>query len=365
MQIVTVKPTPPDTQGKRGYNIYIGTGLLEQAGLLLKENGLHDKAVIITDQRVYSIHGSLLLQALERDQFQVTVLRIEPGENQKSLETAGRLYEALTDANAERSTPIIALGGGVIGDLAGFVAATYMRGVPLVQIPTTVLAQADSSLGGKTAVNHKNIKNMIGTFYPPSLTIADINTLKTLSERELNAGLAEVIKYGIILDKRFFEYLELNIGNIQKQDNNVLETIIVKAASYKADIVAQDPYDRGIRNILNFGHTIGHAVETASHLSIWHGEAVAIGMVAEARIAQEVGLLSGNAIERIINLLKSAGLPTALPTFSGGKLLDIMRHDKKVADGKIRFILPTEIGAVKMTDEVPVNIFEKVAGNKR
>ena len=349
--------------GRRSYNIRIGSGLLAQVGPMLQEMGYADKAVIITDPTVKKLYGRQLKPSLTSSGFKVALLEVPEGEEQKSLETAGRLYQELTDFHAERTTPILALGGGVIGDLAGFVAATYMRGVPLVQIPTTLLAQGDSSIGGKVAVNHGLLKNKVGAFYHPRLTISDISTLKTLSSRELSDGLAEIIKHGIILDGEFFSYLEENLDKIRSRDARVLERVVSRSAKIKADVVEKDELDLGLRNILNYGHTVGHAIESVSGLQVWHGEAVAIGMLAEARISNRLGILDRADMLRIRNLMARAGLPVALPSLGVGRLIQAMRHDKKIQQGKLRFALPKSIGEAFITDEVSQSLIEQVLSN--
>ena len=354
MKTVTVKLTG------RSYHVHVGAGLLDQAGRLLKESGFAGKAVIITDSKVKSLHGDRLAGILATAGFDVSVVEVPVGEEQKSLETAGRLYHELTRVRAERNTPVLALGGGVIGDLAGFVAATYMRGVPLVQLPTTLLAQGDSSIGGKVAVNHGNLKNMVGTFYHPRQTISDVTALKTLSPRELSGGLAEIIKHGIILDAQFFAFLEQNIEKVKALDEGILETIVFRSARIKAGVVELDELDVGPRNMLNFGHTVGHAVESVSGLKIWHGEAVAIGMVAEARISNMLGMLRKEDVSRLKELIAKAGLPTGLPPVELDRLMQAMQHDKKVLQGRLRFALPKSIGEVFLTDEVSPSLVEQV-----
>ncbi len=341
------------------YSIHIGSGLLTQTGHLLKESGFSDKLVIVTDPTVKSLYGNNLKQNLTDGGFNVFILEVPEGEEQKSLETAGRLYQELTDLYAERTTPILALGGGVIGDLAGFVAATYLRGVPLIQIPTTLLAQGDSSIGGKVAVNHGLLKNKIGAFYHPRLTISDISTLKSLSPRELSNGLAEIIKHGIILDTEFFSYLEENLDKIRALDEQVLERAISRSAEIKARVVEKDELDLGPRNILNYGHTIGHAIESVSELKIWHGEAVAIGMLIEARISNKIGTLDKNDVSRLKNVIARAGLPTEMPNLERERLIQAMGHDKKIFQGKIRFALPKSIGSAFITDEVSLPLIEQ------
>jgi 3-dehydroquinate synthase len=346
--------------GQNSYSIYIGAGILVQTGQKCKELGLKDKAVIITNPVVNRLYGKTVEKSLMEAGFQVTVLEVPDGEASKSLESAGKLYQQLAECGAERSTVILALGGGVIGDLVGFTASTYMRGVPLVQLPTTLLAQCDSSIGGKTAVNHGKLKNEIGAFYQPKMTIADTSTLKTLPQGELISGLGEVIKYAVIKDENFFTYLEKHLDLIKALDDNVLEEIVAKSAGIKAVIVESDEQDLGPRNILNFGHTVGHAVETVSDFQVAHGQGVSIGMAAAAKIGLELNLMSENNVNKLIKLLDKAGLMTRLPPIDIKQILIAMRYDKKVQSGKIRFILPRTIGEVIITDDVNPATVEKV-----
>ncbi|MFC1965398.1 3-dehydroquinate synthase [Chloroflexota bacterium] len=340
------------------YNIHIGSGLLGQAGQMLRKITSGDKLVIVTDTTVKRLYGSTLKRSLTDSGFKVLTIEVPEGEEQKSLETAGRLYRELTGFYAERTTPIIALGGGVIGDLTGFVAATYLRGVPLIQIPTTLLAQVDSSIGGKVAVNHGLLKNKIGAFYQPRLVISDISTLKTLPSGELSDGLAEVIKYGVIQDKEFFTYLEENINQIKSLDGEALETIVFRSAKIKAAVVEKDERDFGLRNILNYGHTVGHAIESVSDFKVRHGEAVAIGMLAAARISNKLGMLDKSEVIRLKDIIARASLPIEIPRLELEKLIQAMSHDKKILQGKIRFVLPKSIGEVFITDEVSPSVIE-------
>ena len=345
--------------GSKSYEVYIGSGLLTQAGHWLSENGFSGKLVIITDTTVNKLYGEALGQRLTEDGFSVSTLLVPEGEEQKSLGTAGRLYHELTGSHAERATPILALGGGVIGDLAGFVAATYLRGVPLVQIPTTLLAQVDSSVGGKVAVDHGQLKNMIGAFYQPRLVIADTNALKTLSAEELANGLAEVIKSAAIRDKNFFAFLEENFDRIKALDEKALEESVFQSVKIKAEVVGKDELDSGLRNILNYGHTIGHAIESVSDFSVGHGRAVAIGMLAAARISNKMGMLDENEVVRLKKVIEQAGLPTKMPDFKVAEIMQAMRHDKKVLRDKVRFVLLKSIGNVFITDEVSPSLVEQ------
>ncbi|MFC1909741.1 3-dehydroquinate synthase [Chloroflexota bacterium] len=342
------------------YDIIIGAGLLRQAGRLLKEAGLSGKAVIVTDSIVGDIYGNTLRDSLTANGFEANVLTIPAGEEQKSLDTAGKLYHQLGELHTERGTPVLALGGGVIGDLAGFVAATYMRGVPLVQVPTTLLAQVDSSIGGKVAINHGYLKNNIGGFYQPLMVISDVDTLRSLPTRQISEGLAETIKYGIISDIKLFQFLEQQIAQVRSLEGSVLEEALYRSAEIKAGVVEKDERDTGLRNILNYGHTAGHGIESASDFRIGHGEAVAIGMIAAARISNSMGILDKEASKRMEELIRQAGLPTRIPSLKIDNILQSMKHDKKIQSGKFKFILARAIGEVYITDEVSPQLVEEV-----
>jgi 3-dehydroquinate synthase len=346
--------------GENSYSIHVGAGLLGGTAEMLKRLGCSGRAVIITDPIVKNLYGNSLKRSLLEAGFKAALLEIPVGEEHKSLETAGRLYGELTALGAERGTPVLALGGGVVGDVAGFVAATYVRGVPLVQLPTTLLAQVDSSIGGKVAVNHGQLKNRIGAFYQPRAVIADISTLRSLPPAEITSGLAEVIKYAIIRDAAFFTYLEKKLPQIQALDEKVLEHVVTVCAGIKADVVARDEKDLELRNILNFGHTVGHAIETVTDFGVSHGQAVAVGMVAACVIAVEMGVFEKSGLERIRKLLKRAGLMTRLPHVDLAAVMAAMSHDKKAAGGKIRFVLPRAIGQVFVTDEVSPALVRRI-----
>jgi len=346
--------------GSNSYEVCIGSGLLTQTGQQLKEIGFSDRLVIITDPIVKSLYGNTLKQSLTSSSFKVIILEVPEGEEQKSLETAGNLYNELSNFYAERTTPILALGGGVIGDLAGFVAATYLRGVPLIQIPTTLLAQVDSSIGGKVAVNHGQLKNKIGAFYQPRLVISDINALKTLPGEEFINGLAEVIKSAVVWDKEFFDFLDRNLDKIKSLDDRVLEEIVFRSAKIKAEVVEKDEKDLGLRSILNYGHTVGHAIESALDFKIEHGRAVAVGMLVAGRISNKLGMLDKNELIRLEDVIGRAGLPTAVPNLKLEKVIQAIEHDKKILRGKIRFVLPRAIGEVFITDEVSLSLIEQV-----
>jgi len=346
--------------GTSSYESHIGSGLLAQTAQQLKEIGASGKLVVITNPVVNELYGDTLYENLTGEGFKVIVLQVPDGEEQKSLEVAGRLYQELTDAYAERTTPILALGGGVIGDLAGFVAATYLRGVPLIQIPTTLVAQVDSSIGGKVAVNHGQLKNKIGAFYQPRLVITDISILSTLPAKTFIEGLAEVIKCAIIWDRDLFTFLAENLDKIKSLDEKALEETVFRSVKIKAEIVEKDERELGLRSILNYGHTIGHAVESTSDFGVRHGEAVAIGMVAAGRISNKLGILSKDELIRIKSIIEKAGLPIEVPNLEAERIIQAMEHDKKVLQEKIRFILAKSIGDVFITDEVSPSLIKQV-----
>ncbi|HUT68950.1 MAG TPA: 3-dehydroquinate synthase [Dehalococcoidales bacterium] len=346
--------------GSYGYEVRVGTGLLARVGLWLKERGYSGKAVIITDTTVEGLYAEVLERGLANAGFDVTILEVPSGEEQKSLETAGRLYGDLTDAFTERTTPVLALGGGVIGDLAGFVAATYMRGVPLIQVPTTLLAQVDSSIGGKTAVDQGQLKNIIGVFYQPRMVVADIDTLKTLPEIELANGMAEIIKSAAIRNRHLFDFLDINMNKVIELHPSVLETIVLETARIKAEIIEKDEKEAGLRGILNYGHTIGHAIEAVSDFRLKHGQAVAIGMMAAAKISSRMGILDESEVVKLERIIKKAGLPAEMPDIDKEAVMRAMQHDKKVLQDRVRFVLLKSIGDAFISDEVDPALVEEV-----
>ncbi len=342
------------------YSINIGSALLMSSGRQLKEMGFSDKLVIVTNPIVRQLYGEALKENLSGEGFRAIILSVPDGEEQKSLGVAGRLYAELASFYVERTTPILALGGGVIGDLAGFVAATYLRGVPLIHIPTTLLAQVDSSIGGKVAVNLGQVKNKIGAFYQPRLVISDINTLKTLPAKEFLNGLAEIIKYAMACDRQLFTLIEDNLDRVKWLDDGLLEEVVFRCARIKAGIVEKDERDLGIRAILNYGHTIGHAIESASDFAVKHGEAIAVGMLIEAKISQELDILEKSDLIRLKDIISGAGLPTKVPGLKPEEILPVIKHDKKILRGRTRFVLPRAIGDSFITDEVSPSLAEQV-----
>ncbi|WP_019613549.1 3-dehydroquinate synthase [Psychromonas ossibalaenae] len=341
--------------GERSYPISIGENLLEQPELF--SSAISGKKVMIVSNDVVA---PLYLQACKETlkDFQIDEIILPDGEKFKNIETFESILSALLAKKHARDTTIVALGGGVIGDMAGFAAACYQRGVPFIQVPTTVLSQVDSSVGGKTAVNHPLGKNMIGAFYQPKAVIIDINCIKTLPEREFAAGMAEVIKYGIIYDSAFFSWLETNVEAIKAQQPQALIYMIKRCCEIKAEVVAQDEKEHGIRALLNLGHTFGHAIEAEQGYGNWlHGEAVAAGMVLAGKTALILGLIDRPQVEQIMRLIKQFDLPLSAPeSMDYEHFAEHMQLDKKVQDGKLRLVLPTSIG----TSELISNVSEAV-----
>lgn len=335
----------------RSYPIHIGSNLLNQADLILPR--LKRKSVaIVTNTTVAPLYLGPLAKTLRDAGVSVIEIILPDGEAYKNTDTLNLIYDALLKNRCERSTTLIALGGGVIGDLTGYAAATYLRGVPFIQIPTTLLSQVDSSVGGKTGINHPLGKNMIGAFYQPKLVLADIGTLKTLPPRELSAGLAEVIKYGLIRDADFFDWLEINIGKLMALDEAAISYAIYRSCQNKAEVVAADEHETGERALLNLGHTFGHAIENAMGYGVWlHGEAVAAGTIMAADLSRRMGWLNADEFTRIHQLLSISNLPLQAPNLGADRYLDLMASDKKVADGKIRLVLQQGIGKAVITSD--------------
>lgn len=330
--------------GERSYPIHIGRDLLGQLPVFLGDTRPR-RAAVVTNTTVAALYLSTVISALRGAGIDAVEIVLPDGEAYKNWETLNLIFDGLLSHRCDRRTPVIALGGGVIGDMAGFAAATYQRGVPFVQLPTTLLSQVDSSVGGKTAINHPLGKNMIGAFYQPRLVLADTGTLDTLPDRELHAGLAEVIKYGLIRDPAFFLWMEENIEGLLARDAKALAYAIHRSCANKAEVVAADETEQGERALLNLGHTFGHAIETGLGYGEWlHGEAVAAGTVIAAQLSALRGWLQAADVERIRALLERAGLPVVAPGLGVARYLDLMAHDKKVADGQLRLILLRGIG---------------------
>ena len=346
--------------GDRSYPIHIGAGLLNQADLILPHLA-QKRVMVVTNTTVAPLYLARLTATLDASGVAATQVILPDGEAYKNWETLNLIFDALLTQRAERKTTLIALGGGVIGDMTGFAAASYQRGVPFIQIPTTLLSQVDSSVGGKTGINHPLGKNMIGAFYQPKVVLADTDTLKTLPPRELSAGLAEVIKYGLIWDAEFLAWLEANMGKLRALDPAAITHAIHRSCEIKAQVVGQDEREGGIRAILNLGHTFGHAIETGMGYGNWlHGEAVAAGMVMAAQTSQRLGWISEADVARTRALIRAAGLPDVAPDLGVDTYLEYMGHDKKVEGGKMRFVLLKKLGEAVITGDVPADVLTGV-----
>lgn len=343
---------------ERSYPIHIGHGLLSN-GDLLSPFIMHGRIAVVSNTTVAPLYLEQLQITLNKLGIDVIPIILPDGEEYKNTETLNIVYDALLAHHCERNTPLIALGGGVIGDIAGFAAATYLRGVPFIQIPTTLLSQVDSSVGGKTGINHPFGKNMIGAFYQPLVVLADLATLDSLPDRELRAGIAEVIKYGLIRDLPFFEWLELNIQKLLDRDSDALRYAIARSCQNKAEVVAADEREAGERALLNLGHTFGHAIENGMGYGVWlHGEAVAAGSLLAADLSRRMGWLKDDEVSRIRALFEQACLPVESPALGTDKYLQLMSLDKKVHEGKIRFVLLKAIGQAVIS-EVPTDLLRQ------
>jgi 3-dehydroquinate synthase len=345
---------------QNSYDIAIASGNLAQLGIEMQQLNLGQKVLVVSNPEIFDYYGEICLDALAKAGFQVFTHLIPAGEPHKHLGSIQQIYDTALTYHLERSATFVALGGGVIGDMTGFAAATWLRGVNFVQVPTSLLAMVDASVGGKTGVNHPQGKNLIGAFYQPKLVLIDPNVLKTLPIREFRAGMAEVVKYGIIWDRDLFEQLlsASGLSSLETMTPQLLETIITRSCQAKADVVSQDETESGIRAILNYGHTIAHAVESlTNYAKLVHGEAVAIGMIAAGKIALEMELWTAQAAQRQSELITQIGLPTAIPAeVTTEAILKTIKNDKKVKAGKVRFILPTQIGKVIISDRVTPEI---------
>lgn len=343
MQTLTV------SLGERSYPIHIGANILDRAGELLRRAGLSGKAAVVSNPTVAQLYFDPLHEALSASGFEFVPILVPDGEEHKNLRSLAAIYDGLVRGRLERKSCIVALGGGVIGDLAGFAAATYLRGVPYVQVPTSLLAQVDSSVGGKTGINHEAGKNLIGAFYQPKMVMIDVAVLRTLPRRELIAGLAEVVKYGIIEDAEFFGFLEKSIERLLGLDKDLLAQVVATCCAIKARVVEQDEREDDYRAVLNFGHTIGHALEAATGFQQFlHGEAVGVGMAKAAALSVRQGFCDRNSLERVVQLIKAAGLPIDLPAnVSVERLLPGMEVDKKAGGGKIKFVMCAGIGKTR------------------
>lgn len=346
----------------RDYVIHVGPSLLQSTGFLLTKNNIAiSDVVIVTNEIVAPLYLETLTLSLINSGVHIRdQVVLQDGEETKNWHSMELVFDRMVDARAERSTALLALGGGVIGDLTGFIAACYMRGVPYVQIPTTLLAQVDSSVGGKTAINHPRAKNMLGAFYQPRVVIADTKTLDSLPDRELRSGLAEVIKYGLISDSAFFEWLETNIEHVLNRSSNHMQYLVTHSCRNKAEIVALDEREAGPRTLLNLGHTFGHVIETLAGYGCWlHGEAVAVGMIMAAELSNLMGWLAEKDVIRIRTLLLRAGLPIKAPALNAERYTNAMLHDKKVKAGRINFVLLKGIGTAVIFGDVDDDLLKK------
>ena len=346
--------------GERSYDIVIGSKLVKKIGLRIKEFR-PSKVAIISNKKIFPLFMDSILMSLREHHIDPKILLMPDGEEYKDLLWTYYLHGELLKAKFDRSSLLIALGGGVIGDITGFIASTYMRGIKFIQVPTTLLSQVDSSVGGKTGVNHPLGKNMIGTFYQPSLVMIDIDTLKTLPNKEFMSGMAEVIKYGIIADRKLFDYLQTNKDDILSFGDSIIK-VIKRSCEIKADVVSKDEQESGLRAILNFGHTIGHAIETVTgYKKYLHGEAIAIGMCAAAELAVKSDIFTDKETAEIKELIQSYNLPSVIPDdLNAAEMLSAMEIDKKVKAGKIKFILPESIGKVRIEDDVDRELIKDV-----
>lgn len=345
--------------GDRSYDITINNGLLDNAGKYMSQLGFKDRCVVVTNPTVGKLYLERLLTSLKKESFEISVCEVPDGEEFKTLEIAQTIFDKLISERVERSTPIIALGGGVIGDMTGFVAATYLRGIPYIQIPTTLLSQVDSSVGGKTAVNHPKGKNLIGAFYQPKAVLIDPEVLKTLDDRNFKSGLAEVLKYGIIYDESFFDFLISNSEQIYSHGDALIKAI-KRSCEIKAEVVKEDEKESGLRAILNLGHTFGHAIEALTgYKSVSHGEAVSQGTVLAVQFSLFLGETTVPTVDKIIDGIDILNLSKNVPQgLKVGQMIDVMKVDKKVKGGKVYFIIPESVGIVKIMD-VEINKIER------
>lgn len=354
----------PVSLGARSYTIVVAPGVLGEAGSRLRELGVGSRAVVVSDASIMRLHGSVVVKSLESAGFVVTVLEVPEGETAKTLRVAERCWEHLLKAGVDRTSTVLALGGGAIGDLAGFVAASYMRGVNFVQLPTTVLAQVDASIGGKTAIDHPKAKNLIGAFHQPRLVLVDPAVVQSLPDREFRSGLAEIVKHGIVLDADYLADVERSAPMLLTRNLDALARIIGGSCRLKAGIIERDPEEKGeLRYALNAGHTIGHALEAATGFGRWtHGEAVALGLVAEAHLAESLGIAAPSTTRRQEAVLAAVGLPVRAHDVDAAAVLEAITRDKKARDGRVPFVLAPAIGAFRVVyDVAPDDVRRAVA----
>lgn len=348
--------------GQRSYEIVIKSGALKEIGALVdKTVGAEGKILLISNPTVFSLYGPAVMESLRKRAGRTIYGEVPDGEEYKTMAWAEKLIDIAVDNHLDRTDTIIALGGGVIGDLAGFVAAVYQRGINFIQVPTTLLAQVDSSVGGKVAVNHPRAKNMIGAFHQPRLVVIDSDVLESLPRRDFLSGMAEVVKYGIITDKDFFKFLEDNVDSINNRNTQTMQEIIRRSCAIKASIVGSDEKEDGPRAILNLGHTFGHALETyAGYGHYRHGEAVALGTVMATELASRLNILEKDRAARIIGLMQKLNMDLVMPDYPVHDLMEIIYQDKKIQGGVLRLVLPSEIGQVELRPDVPRELIEQV-----
>jgi 3-dehydroquinate synthase len=343
----------PVQLGPRSYRIVVEVGALDRVGALLADLDVGRRAALISDPAVTRLYGERVLASLSGAGFSVTPVQVPEGEGAKTLAVAEASWDALLTAGLDRSSTVLALGGGAVGDVAGFVAATYMRGINFVQIPTTVLAQVDASIGGKTAIDHPKAKNVVGAFHQPRLVVSDPAIVRTLPDREFRSGLAEMVKHGVVLDASYFAELERDAPALCVRDLPALESAIAGSCRLKAGVVERDEREAELRAALNYGHTIGHALEAATSFGRWtHGEAVALGMTAEARLAGRLGVATNDTVSRQERLLIALGLPVRATTVNVEGVLQAMGHDKKARDGRVPFVLSPALGHFQIVRDV-------------
>ena len=340
--------------GPRSYTILVESGALGAVGQHLAALGVGRRAALVTDSAIMALHGTAVVESLTRAGFTVTVIEVPEGETAKTLAVAEHCWDRLLAAGLDRSSTVLGLGGGAVGDLAGFVAATYMRGVNFVTLPTTVLAQVDASIGGKTAIDHPKAKNLIGAFHQPRLVVVDPAVARTLPERDFRSGLAEIVKHGIVLERAYFEEVERDAARLLGRELDVLDRVIGGSCRLKASVIERDPEEKSeLRYALNYGHTIGHALEAVTGFERWtHGEAVSLGIVAEARLARRLGLAEDVTVERQERLLAAVGLPVRAGHLDVDAVLSAITHDKKARDGRVPFVLAPSLGAFRVVYDV-------------
>lgn len=344
--------------GDRSYPIHVGPGVLNRVGEEARSLGFEPPVIVISDTNVAPLYSEAVQKSLEDAGLRSEVIAFTAGEASKHLGTMGELYDGMVRARPERKSGVIALGGGVVGDMGGFVAATYLRGIPFIQVPTTLLSQVDASVGGKVGIDHSGGKNLIGAFYQPRAVLIDLNTLSTLPKRELRAGMAEVIKHGVIRDAELFEFVDESMSGLMDCSLDLYQTLIPWNCKIKASVVEEDEKEQGVRAILNFGHTIGHAIETLTKYETYlHGEAIALGMLAEARLGARLNITPAAIEEKIRQICTRAGFDLSMPQISCDDLTESMYRDKKVQKGQLRFVFPDRIGHVQI---VPVESADEI-----